>query len=105
MHSIKLVLLVLLIISFHSQTVSKHHPTIDGLLDRLDSLLPTSSVQESAAKGLLQRLLPTHSQSFELRIISKVLPFISLGPTMLGDSSVLIVFCYNRMLVVVPAAL
>ncbi|KAL1188934.1 Alpha-N-acetylglucosaminidase [Cardamine amara subsp. amara] len=71
MRPIKLVLLVLLILSLHSQSLSKKHPSIEALLDRLDSLLPTPSVQESAAKGLLQRLLPTHFHSFDFRIISK----------------------------------
>lgn len=103
MHSIKLVLLVLLVLSFHSQSLSKHHPTIDRLLNRLDSLLPTSSVQESAAKGLLQRLLPTHFHSFEFRIFSKVLPFLPSYASV--DTTVLIYFIFfNRMFVVAPAA-
>lgn len=77
MPPIKFVLLVLLILSVHSLSLSLQHPAINGLLHRLNSLRPTSSVQESAAKGLLQRLIPTHSHSFEFTIISKVLPFLS----------------------------
>ncbi|KAF8054614.1 hypothetical protein N665_1323s0003 [Sinapis alba] len=71
MHHIKFVLLVLLILSVHYQSLSLQHPAIDGLLHHLDSLRPSSSVQESAAKGLLQRLIPTHSHSFEFTIVSK----------------------------------
>ncbi|KAG2244230.1 hypothetical protein Bca52824_093940 [Brassica carinata] len=71
MPPIKFVLLVLLILSVHSLSLSLQHPAINGLLHRLNSLRPTSSVQESAAKGLLQRLIPTHSHSFEFTIISK----------------------------------
>uniref|UniRef100_A0A1J3GKV9 Alpha-N-acetylglucosaminidase n=1 Tax=Noccaea caerulescens TaxID=107243 RepID=A0A1J3GKV9_NOCCA len=71
MHPIKLVLLILLILSLHSQSLSKQHPIIDGLLHRLDSLRQIPSVQESAAKGLLQRLIPSHFHSFDFRIISK----------------------------------
>lgn len=78
MPPIKFALLVLLILSIHSQSLSLQHPAINPLLHRLDSLRPTSSVQESAAKGLLQRLIPTHSHSFEFSIISKVLPFLLL---------------------------
>ncbi|KFK25594.1 hypothetical protein AALP_AA8G134900 [Arabis alpina] len=74
MHRIKLVLFVLLFVSLQTQSLSKqlhHDPIIDGVLNRLDSLRLTSSVQESAVKGLLQRLIPTHFHSFEFRIISK----------------------------------
>ncbi|CAN8256438.1 unnamed protein product [Cochlearia groenlandica] len=73
MRPIKLVLLALLIVSLHTHTLSKPQSTttIDGLLRRLDSMRPTPSLQESAAKGLLQRLIPTHIHSFDLRIISK----------------------------------
>lgn len=44
---------------------------IDVLLDRLDSKRVNSSVQESAAKAVLQRLLPTHVNSFHFKIVSK----------------------------------
>lgn len=45
---------------------------IEALLRRLDTQRSPPSVQESAAKAVLQRLLPTHSHSFEFKIISKV---------------------------------
>jgi len=32
----------------------------------------SSAEQEAAARGLLERLLPSHSASFEFRVISKV---------------------------------
>lgn len=46
---------------------------IESVLRRLDSKKAPSVVQESAAKGVLQRLLPTHLHSFEFKIVSKVL--------------------------------
>ncbi|XP_057978586.1 alpha-N-acetylglucosaminidase isoform X4 [Malania oleifera] len=44
---------------------------IEALLSRLDTKRPYHSVQESAAKAVLQRLLPTYLSSFEFRIVSK----------------------------------
>ncbi|PHT60524.1 Alpha-N-acetylglucosaminidase [Capsicum baccatum] len=44
---------------------------IESVLRRLDSKKAPSVVQESAAKGVLQRLLPTHLHSFEFKIVSK----------------------------------
>ncbi|KAF8403783.1 hypothetical protein HHK36_011889 [Tetracentron sinense] len=41
------------------------------LLSRLDSQRASPSVQEAAAKAVLQRLLPTHLSSFEFKIVSK----------------------------------
>ncbi|GFZ02668.1 alpha-N-acetylglucosaminidase family [Actinidia rufa] len=56
-------------VSFLSSSESE---TIDALLRRLDAKRPPPSVQESAAKAVLQRLLPTHAYSFEFKIVSKV---------------------------------
>lgn len=50
---------------------SQQSEVIDDLLRRLDALRSPASVQESAAKGLLQRLLPNHVSSFEFKIVSK----------------------------------
>ncbi|XAR63467.1 Alpha-N-acetylglucosaminidase [Bertholletia excelsa] len=44
---------------------------IEALLRQLDSKRPPASVQESAAKAVLRRLLPTHVSSFEFKIVSK----------------------------------
>lgn len=44
---------------------------IGGLLDDLDDKQTSASVQKSAAEGVLRRLLPNHSSSFEFEIISK----------------------------------
>lgn len=46
---------------------------VESVLRRLDSKRAQSVVQESAAKGVLQRLLPAHLHSFEFKIVSKVL--------------------------------
>lgn len=44
-----------------SLSITQHH-TIDALIHRLDSLPAAPSVQEeSAAKGLMQRLVPTRA--------------------------------------------
>ncbi|CAN1132593.1 NAGLU [Linum perenne] len=44
---------------------------IDSLVSRLDSHKSASSVQESAARGLLIRLLPAYQNSFQFKIVSK----------------------------------
>ncbi|XP_060217343.1 alpha-N-acetylglucosaminidase isoform X2 [Lycium barbarum] len=44
---------------------------IESVLRGLDNKRVSSVVQESAAKGVLQRLLPAHLHSFEFKIISK----------------------------------
>ncbi|KAK3031104.1 hypothetical protein RJ639_036844 [Escallonia herrerae] len=53
----------------HHQSPSE---AIEALLTRLDTQRSSPSVQESAAKAVLYRLLPTHSSSFEFKIVSKV---------------------------------
>lgn len=61
--------------------LSKSNPeAIEALLNRLDSQRPSPSVQESAAKAVLKRLLPAHVHSFEFKIVPKVqLQPISVG--------------------------
>ncbi|KAE8729006.1 putative disease resistance protein [Hibiscus syriacus] len=44
---------------------------IQVILTRLDSKRSSPSVQESAAKAVLGRLLPTHFHSFDFKIVSK----------------------------------
>ncbi|OVA15285.1 Alpha-N-acetylglucosaminidase [Macleaya cordata] len=45
--------------------------SMEVLLRRLDSKRPSSSVQEAAAKALLQRLLPSHISSFDFKLVQK----------------------------------
>lgn len=52
---------------------------IESVLRRLHSKQAPPIVQESAAKGVLQRLLPAHLHSFEFKIVSKVLNNCLLG--------------------------
>lgn len=44
---------------------------LEGLLNKLDDERAPASVQEAAARGVLQRLLPSHSSSFHFEIVSK----------------------------------
>lgn len=44
---------------------------VEALLRRLDSKKSSASVQEAAAKAVLKRLLPTHLDSFEFKIVTK----------------------------------
>ncbi|KAK4476360.1 hypothetical protein RD792_015509 [Penstemon davidsonii] len=46
---------------------------IESLSTRLETKKPSPTEQEKAAKGVLQRLLPTHLSSFEFKIITKVI--------------------------------
>lgn len=48
-----------------------HSESIRSLIKHLDSQRSSPTVQELAAKGVLQRLLPSHSFSFEFQIIPK----------------------------------
>lgn len=50
--------------------------SISRLLDIQDRQRAPPSVQEAAARAVLLRLLPSHSSSFEFRIVSKVFEFI-----------------------------
>ncbi|KAG6421832.1 hypothetical protein SASPL_118390 [Salvia splendens] len=53
-----------------SHSVEQSEP-IHSILNRLNSNKPSPTDQESAARGVLQRLLPTHSSSFAFSIIPK----------------------------------
>ncbi|KAL3537485.1 hypothetical protein ACH5RR_000851 [Cinchona calisaya] len=64
-------ILLSLIISSSLSSLIEESEAIESLIKRLDTKRPSSSVQEAAAKGLLQRLLPSHLSSFEFKIISK----------------------------------
>lgn len=65
-------LLLLLCSSSHSVQESE---AVQSILSRLDSKQTSLSEQESAAKGVLQRLLPTHLSSFQFKIITKVISY------------------------------
>ncbi|KAL3580121.1 hypothetical protein D5086_017956 [Populus alba] len=60
----------LLILTLSSAALSRPE-AIDSLLKRLDSKRASSSDQESAAKAVLKRLLPSHIHSFLFKIVSK----------------------------------
>ncbi|CAH9108142.1 unnamed protein product [Cuscuta epithymum] len=64
-------LILNLYIRFSHPLSVQESETINSMLRRLDTKRPSLSVQESAAKGVLQRLLPTHLTNFELKIVSK----------------------------------
>ena len=51
---------------------SSHSEALEALLSRLDARRAAPSVQESAAKAVVRRLLPTHLDSFQFEIVSKV---------------------------------
>ncbi|XP_038725548.1 alpha-N-acetylglucosaminidase [Tripterygium wilfordii] len=63
-------LFLILIFTVLPLSLSNQQP-LEALLNRLDSQRLSASVQESAARGVLKRLLPTHLTSFEFRIVSK----------------------------------
>ncbi|KAG5539095.1 hypothetical protein RHGRI_019598 [Rhododendron griersonianum] len=66
-----LISILLLPISPSSSTESAESEAIQGLLTRLEAKRSPPSVQESAAKAILHRLLPTHVFSFQFKIVSK----------------------------------
>ncbi|XP_050154004.1 alpha-N-acetylglucosaminidase [Malus sylvestris] len=51
--------------------VSAQAEAVTALLRRLDSKRSSASVQEAAAKAVLERLLPTHVHSFDFKIVSQ----------------------------------
>lgn len=63
--------LLLILILMLALASAEQPEAIEALLRRLGTQRSPPSVQESAAKAVLQRLLPTHSHSFEFKIISK----------------------------------
>ncbi|KAJ4711588.1 Alpha-N-acetylglucosaminidase [Melia azedarach] len=65
------ILFFILMLTVLPHAVSLELQAVDALLTRLDSKRFSASVQESAAKAVLQRLLPTHINSFEFKIVSK----------------------------------
>ncbi|XP_048134579.1 alpha-N-acetylglucosaminidase isoform X2 [Rhodamnia argentea] len=63
---------LILLLSVITITSSASSPdVIDSLLTRLESKRASSSVQETAAEGVLNRLLPFHSHSFLFKIVPK----------------------------------
>ncbi|GMH20615.1 hypothetical protein Nepgr_022456 [Nepenthes gracilis] len=62
---------LLLIFAYPLADSSHYFDPIKALIDRLDSKRLSSTVQISAAEGVLQRLLPAYSSSFKFKIISK----------------------------------
>lgn len=66
-----LISILLLPISPSSSTESAESEAIQGLLTRLEAKRSPPSVQESAAKAVLHRLLPTHVFSFQFKIVPK----------------------------------
>ncbi|WKA02337.1 hypothetical protein VitviT2T_020539 [Vitis vinifera] len=67
----KFLLWVLMLLPFLPLSSSSHSEAIEALLSRLATKRAAPSVQESAAKAVLQRLLPTHLDSFQFEIVSK----------------------------------
>ncbi|KAL2461225.1 alpha-N-acetylglucosaminidase family/NAGLU family [Abeliophyllum distichum] len=66
-----LILLILIPLCSSASLLNQESQAIESLLNRLDAKKPSLSVQESAANGVLQRLLPSHLSSFEFKIITK----------------------------------
>eukprot|EP01018_Ginkgo_biloba_P022651 Gb_23620 [translate_table: standard] len=46
-------------------------PELESFINKLDGERAPASVQESAVRGVLQRLLPSHVSSFQFKIVSK----------------------------------
>lgn len=68
------VLFVILIWQFTNISVVyslQYAESLKALINLLDSQRSTPTVQESAAKGVLKRLLPSHVSSFDFKIIPK----------------------------------
>ncbi|CAK9168682.1 unnamed protein product [Ilex paraguariensis] len=62
---------VVLLLSLSLSSPSEESKVIESLVRRLDTQRSSASIQESAAKGVLERLLPAHLSSFEFKIVSK----------------------------------
>ncbi|KAI9170065.1 hypothetical protein LWI28_022106 [Acer negundo] len=71
LNSMYLILILTLTLLIAHAVVSSKLEAIDVLLDRFDSQRSSPSVQESAARAVLQRLLPAHVNSFEFKIVPK----------------------------------
>ncbi|KAL3632126.1 hypothetical protein CASFOL_025110 [Castilleja foliolosa] len=61
---------VLLLSNCYSFSIQESE-AVEALVRRLDNKKPSPTEQESAARGVLQRLLPTHLPSFEFKIVTK----------------------------------
>ncbi|XP_052194227.1 alpha-N-acetylglucosaminidase [Diospyros lotus] len=66
-----LILSLLISSSSSSSSSSSQSEAVEALLRRLDAKRPPASVQESAAKAVLNRLLPAHVSSFVFKIVTK----------------------------------
>lgn len=72
MKTVRLLLLLLLVCILYLINVEGGGMVhLEGLLNKLDEERAPASVQEAAARGVLQRLLPSHSSSFHFEIVSK----------------------------------
>lgn len=76
MANFKTQLLILILVLVPIVALSEPE-AVEALLRRLDSKRSSASVQEAAAKAVLKRLLPTHVDSFDFKIVSKVPSFFS----------------------------
>lgn len=76
MANFKTQLLILILVLVPIVALSEPE-AVEALLRRLDSKRLSASVQEAAAKAVLKRLLPTHVDSFDFKIVSKVPSFFS----------------------------
>uniref|UniRef100_A0A1D1ZA06 Alpha-N-acetylglucosaminidase n=1 Tax=Anthurium amnicola TaxID=1678845 RepID=A0A1D1ZA06_9ARAE len=66
-----LMLLPFCVPSSPSRFPSTSYGRIEGVLSRLDSQRELAATQEAAARGVLERLLPSHLSAFQFRIIPK----------------------------------
>lgn len=74
MPNFKTQLLILILVLVPIVSLSEPE-AVEALLRRLDSKRSSASVQEAAAKAVLERLLPNHVDSFEFKIVTKVPSF------------------------------
>ncbi|XP_048495313.1 alpha-N-acetylglucosaminidase isoform X2 [Beta vulgaris subsp. vulgaris] len=65
------IIVVILILQICPSYSSQSSEPIRDIINRLDSQRSSPTVQQNAAKSLLQRLLPSHSSNFIFKIISK----------------------------------
>jgi hypothetical protein len=65
-----LVLLFVIVQPWYVQASGMHE--MSGFWKRAEAERSEASVQERAARGVLTRLLPNHTSSFELRVVSKI---------------------------------
>lgn len=72
MSNLKTQLMILLLVFVQIAVSVEPQQPVEALLRRLDSKRSSASVQQAAAKALLFRLLPTHVDSFEFKIVGKV---------------------------------